>query len=171
MENKLKTDKKLLSGLNSQNVDVVKDAIKEIKTSTNSEYLPFVINSLLEAKSESIRELLAEYIYDLKLESVKDHLITAINDPNNKSILSILVSSCWQNGISFKNHFELFTYLYINEDLIVAIEAYSVIENLLEDITLNEKDIIIKKLQKSIPEMDETKKSFTISLVDVITNS
>ena len=48
---------------------------------------------------------------------------------NSESERALIVAACWESGIDFSDQLELFINLAITENLLVAIEAITVIEN------------------------------------------
>ena len=166
MEANKKIDLDIVNKLSSNNPDNVSSSLEIIKKKKEVDYFIAVINALSNASDKLIRNLLSNYIFNLKDESVKAIVISLIKDEKNKNILTELVSSCWQSGMNYSDHFVIFTDILIKEDFITAIEAYSVIESMLDDLNKDEKELIANKLINSLSLMDATKKSFVTGLIE-----
>lgn len=126
---KQKIDPKLKEKLYSSQPETVISAIEKLKERGNKLYIPLLFDIL---NSNAEQEIVAEIIK--LLESVKDKetipsFIEAIENEEYKSVRSLILATCWQNGLDFSNYLPLFTNIVINEEWESAFEAFTVIDN------------------------------------------
>jgi len=168
MNTNQKLNQTILDNLKSGSPAKISSAIEEIKNIAGTKYLPFIIETLSNYDDDSIHKTISEFLFNLKEESAVTYIIDGIKNNQNKDILPILVSSCWQCGLSYKEYFVLFTEIFIESELVVAIESFSVIETVLDELNSKERQLIIDKVESSSNKMDSTKQSFATSLIDMI---
>ena len=126
---KQKIDPKLKEKLYSSHPETVISAIEKLKEKGNKLYIPLLFDIL---NSNAEPEVVAEIIK--LLESVKDKetvpsFIDAIENEQYKPVRSLILATCWQNGLDFSNYLPLFTNIVINEEWESAFEAFTIIDN------------------------------------------
>jgi len=103
-----------------------------------------------------------------KLKFIKDHklntlLIKAVKEAETNEDKAKLLCICWESGLDFKNEFLFFVEQTCDEDYFVALEAFTVAENI-EDV----KDEAT--LTKAILILDNSKKGHKLFLEDLKSN-
>lgn len=103
-----------------------------------------------------------------KLKFLKDHklnklLIKAITEADNNEDKAKLLCICWESGLDFKNEFLFFVEQACDEDYFVALEAFTVAENI-EDVNDEE------TLTRAILILDNSKKGDKQIIEDLKTN-
>ena len=148
---------------------MVISSIEEIREHGNADILPTLISLLFNNTSEESRISAVEVLNDLKDPMSVPVIAEALNTFRGKSGFHVLVASCWQNGLNFSPYLDVFVDLMINEDLQVAIEAYSVIE---ENIHLLENDERMKLVEEiragKTSSMDECKTNLLMELINMM---
>lgn len=91
-----------------------------------------------------------ELLKTLKNIKAQDALIDLIKTTNNKNLLPKLVALCWESGLDFEKHCNLFFDLSINDDIYVSIEALTVLENIEKYNSIKQLEEGIDKLKKAI---------------------
>jgi len=91
-------------------------------------------------------------------------------DPANAQIRIDLVRACWESNLDYSPHLLLFARLFIAEDFLLALEAFSVIENtclerpVSQTVLMEVSDLI----KNSVPDQPETRQKLTIELLHVL---
>jgi hypothetical protein len=74
-----------------------------------------------------VRRAVEDYFNNIKDETAQNELIELIKMPLSDSVISMLVSSCWQSGLDYSAHIELFADLFIISDYSIAVECMTLI--------------------------------------------
>jgi len=170
MEQKKKTEKKIVAGLQSHNQDDVFRTIKQLRESGSSVYIPLLIELMHSTENTEIRERVFRLLSDLKHRDAIPLIIEAIENKKYASDLRELVSSCWENGLDFTRYLPTFVDLVIKEEFMVAFEAFTVIENMDGYIALHIKEKQIEKVKDALHTAPDDKKQFLADLVAIINN-
>ena len=124
------------------NENQIVNKLKTIGSKGSVKDLNFLFECLL-SKDESVVKKSQSILIDVKDNKAKNIIIEKLNDSNYFNVRSIIVGICWQSGLDFSNDISLFFNIIAKEELTVAIEAMSVVENI---VTANKVD---KELMKS----------------------
>ncbi len=165
--NKLKNQ---IQSLRSGNRSAILSTLKELRSGGNVSILPDLFELLLDQEDEQIISSISSLLSDLKDKDAVPALAKAIDNPENSKILTILVSACWQNGLSYGKQIDTFVKVVITGEYEAAIEAFTVIEEAVGDLEQVERDQIITNLKSRIKEVDEQKKLLLSELIKVVAN-
>ena len=116
-----------------------------------------------------IRDKIIEILENLREQNCVPPIIKAIENPDYKDILSILVSSCWKNSLDFNEYIEVFTDIFIQSDFQLAFDAFTVIDNF-ENIDSQLADTCSLRLENSVKDIKDDKKPLYFELINVIEN-
>ncbi|WP_155828192.1 hypothetical protein [Butyricimonas synergistica] len=126
MENK----QDILKQLASNDMEVVKSAIEQIKQEGDISIAAELLDILQQSQDTAVITNLTALLSDVKDSNFKtilmDKLINATSDTGKANLLRI----CWESAIDFSEYLDVFVDMLINEDFITALEASTVIENL-----------------------------------------
>jgi hypothetical protein len=161
--------KRLRKNFQSQKPKTVLDAIEELREHSDCTEL---INDLIEllhiSKEEEIKESATAFLNDLKTQDTSSFIVEAIKNERYRNELPILVASCWQSGLDYSKHLELFIDLIIHEDYLLAIEAFSVVENSAYNTDAEVRKTLIDKLKTGITQVEKDKKLLITALINAI---
>lgn len=160
-------NKEILKNLESPDVNVVLDVLKNISTEGNDDILVHVINLLKNTTNTLIRDEIIKILENLKNQNCAPILIKSIIYPKYKDELSILVSACWKNGLNYEDSVEVFTDVFIKSDFLLAFDALTVIDGF-EKTDKNKADISLFKLENSIEDLKDDKKTLSYELISII---
>lgn len=125
------------------------------------------IDVLIDLLDENIsREEKEERLAHLKKNELQALLIKAIKEAENNEDRAKLICACWESGLDFKNDFLFFVELTCHNDFSVAMEAFTVaenIENINEEGILTKAIIIIDSAKNGNPQLIEDLKSNILS--------
>lgn len=164
------TSTELLKQLESKDSAKVLMALNKLEKAGNINDLPSIIR-IMAGLSEL--KLLNEFTHFLsKVRSTQAPAIIAnfVADPAFAKIRVELVRACWESHLDYTPHLLLFTRLFIAGDYMLALEAFTVIENTCLERpvgkeVLKEISILIKN---SLPDQPETKQRLTAELIRVL---
>jgi hypothetical protein len=132
--------------------------------------LPDVLEVLLSSEDENVIKACSDLLNNLKLKDATDILISALRDKRFLPVRNILLSSCWQNGLDYHEEYKLFTEILLKDDYLIAIEAFTVLENSLGDLNDSQMLEILKLLQSELPQLGEEKKILVEEMLSLIKN-
>lgn len=127
---KAKMKAEIKNKLFSANTNEVVSALSVLKEEGNKEYLPLLFDLLLANPEPEVEQEILKLLGTIKDKETVPAFITALKDPKYIPIRKVLLSSCWQNGLDFTNHFDTIVDLVIEEEWEVAFEAFTILENL-----------------------------------------
>lgn len=164
--NKLNTN--TVNRLNSEDSKTAINAITELKETGNASYVPVLIELLHATDNPEIKSRIIRLLSELKQSDAIPMIIDAIENKKYANELQHLVSACWENGMDYSMHLSLFVDLVIENDLVVALEAYTVITNMSGKISKEILEKESRKLKEAILVSDTQKKELMYDLLDFL---
>ena len=162
---KPKVDQEIKNNLFSTENTVVIKALNSIKEKGNKEYLPILFELLLAQPEKEIKKKILKLLGTVKEKDCIPYFAEALQNENYYPIQKDLLITCWQNGLDFSPHFNIFTNLVIESDWDVAFEAFTVIENLEHFPPVEETKEIKLKIAGALKKADEKKAYFLEELL------
>ncbi len=114
--------------LESPNEIHVLDTIKEIRYSGKPEIIPLLLNLINSAKSTRIIQEVLTLFSQLKDQNCVPYIADALKEKDFGEKITPLIASCWQSGLDYSNHLNIFADLLIEGSYYVALESFTVIE-------------------------------------------
>lgn len=127
--------------------------LEELRENGEDYMIDSIIHLLFTKRSDVLKEAVVNFLVDIKNQSAAVEIIKTIKEKKNSSDVSHLVSVCWQSRLDFSNEIELFMDLLCKADYQTSIEAFSVIENALDntsDEKIEEYSLYLKNEVKKI---------------------
>jgi len=121
---------KLVSKLRSGHDGQVLEAIDEISRNGSPDILPELARLITENRNREVISAARTVFFDLKNQESVEVLKNIIDETTDKDTKQILVAACWENGLNFSVHLPFFVNLVLDEDYLISIEAFTVIENM-----------------------------------------
>ena len=169
MQEKTKEEKKMLNELNQSDETQAKQVIKTIREKGSAAVIPDLIDIMANTQYDSIRNAIHTLLNDIKSPEAVPVIMAAIqNSATNKKVLPVLVNACWQNGLNFSDYMEDFVNLVINSEFQTAFDAFTVIENMDNNLNSELIDDLIDKIKSALLETNEDKKLLLKTLIDVL---
>jgi hypothetical protein len=138
---------------------------KEDEERVRNEQMGILIDLICDDRYKSgLTEL---YAFLKKESKAVDLLIKAISEAKGNK--QKLVATCWEADLEVDRHLSLFTGIVIDDDLPIALEAFTTIENMKGATPLPEIELCIKEAMESYPEHADTPKGQLIAdLIEVL---
>ena len=162
-------NKEIIKNLRSEKTSIILDTLKSISENGNKDIIVEVIELLHVTSDTIIRDKIIETLENLREQNCVPPIIKAIENPDYKDILSILVSSCWKNSLDFNKYIEVFTDIFIRSDFQLAFDAFTVIDNF-ENIDIQLADTCLLRLENYVEDIKDDKKPLYFELINVIEN-
>jgi len=106
----------------------------------------------------AVRKAVTDLMNDLKDQSVTTEIISEIKKRWEPGTKVMLVSSCWQSGLDYKDFLTDLAEIFLESDYSTALECFTVIEESALDIDKAKKDAIKKVLKNNSLTQNGTKK-------------
>jgi len=166
---KRKLDIEILKRIRSDKENLVIPAIYHLRNRIHSAmYIPEIINLLNETKNETIRRELSLFLCDMKDASGIPYIIEALKNRQYQGIWHEIISTCWQSGLNFSGYLETFIEIFLEEDYLTSLEAFSVIEQsiiYLEDSRIEQyRNYLISNIEG----VKEEKKPLVTELINIM---
>ncbi|MCL3779217.1 HEAT repeat domain-containing protein [Prolixibacteraceae bacterium JC049] len=169
MTNKL--NEEWIKGLHSSNPQAVLNAIEQIAEKGNSSYFPELVQVLQSNTDEAVQLRITKLLCEIKHKDIIPYLVEAIQNESLTDVREKLVASCWENGLDFCPHISVFVDIVINSgDYMVALEAFTVVENMEGNISEIDKKAEVQKVQAAIATATDDRKPFLEALISIIPN-
>jgi hypothetical protein len=154
--------------LYSSNTKIIEDALKSLRDNGSVNLLPDIFSIYKGYKGSELGKKIFNFLCDVKCTEATPLIISLLDDVEYLPLKQDILSICWQSRLDFSDYLEKFIDLFINEDLSIAFEAFTVIEYLELD---GKKELVeknIEKLTQSISDISDDKKELLVDLVDVL---
>jgi hypothetical protein len=165
---KKKTDTELLKRLWSDDSGKALSALRELRMVGHCDYLPELLRLLNETRNEEVRKELALFLCDIRDRGCIPYIIDSLKDDQYKQVKNIIVSSCWQSRLNYSNHIDTFIQIFIREDYLTALEAFTVIEESMLDIPEEKITEYRNRLISSIEDVSNEKKPLLKELINLM---
>ena len=143
MENK----QDILKQLSSNDMDIVRGAIEQIKQEGDISIVPELLDILLQSQDTNTITNLTALLSDVKESDFKTVLMDKLINAPDGSGQANLLRICWESAIDFSEYLDVFVDMLLHEDFIAALEASTVIENLHGNIPEEKIHIAIQRLK------------------------
>ena len=160
--------KNILQGLESANSLKIIETIEELRFSGRASDIPLLVELLHLTNDPEIKSKITGLFANLKESDVIPLIIEAIQNQKYAPELKELVACCWENGLDYSNYLTLFVDLLIENELLVAFEAYTVITNMTAKIDQRKIDIEIDRLEEALKTTTEQKKELMLDVIDFL---
>jgi len=162
--------KEQIAILRSNNRSAILGTIKDLRSDGDVSVLPELFNLMLIQEDEEILGAISALLNDLKNKDAAEVLALAISNPEYKQIQTSLVAACWQNGLSYGKHLQVFVNAVVSGSYGAAIEAFTVIEEAVGELDTHEREGLVHSLKSKLKQVEEQKKTLFVELVKVIEN-
>ena len=160
--------KDLLEGMQSADSLKVIETLEELRVSGKASDIPMLIELLHLSQDPEIKTKISTLFANLKESDTIPLIVEAIQNQKYAPELKQLVSSCWENGLDYSEYLSLFIDLLIDNDFLIAFEAYTVILNMTAKISQAKIDEEIARLQESLGSANEQKQLLINDVIEFL---
>ena len=116
--------------LNSGNQSEIILALSPHSKGAKPQYLPDILDLLNKKPDLEIQKIISQILGHLDQQESANILLNHISECNDEYLLKILLVGCWENGLDYSEHIEIFAKKALNGSFEIALEVMTVIENL-----------------------------------------
>ncbi|MFZ5940674.1 MAG: hypothetical protein ACOYXB_08875 [Bacteroidota bacterium] len=161
-------EKDQVSRLRSGNVTAILSTINEIRKSGKVSILPVIFEILADGPDERVYSELLRFLNDIKDKEAIPFIIDAIGNSEYVSIRKELVAACWQNNLGYSSYTGVFIEQALNGSYEVAIEAFTVIEDSIGELSQEERKKLAGAMRKKATAIDDVKQPLIQELIRMI---
>lgn len=168
MEEEQQKFREIRSGLTSNDTKILTSTLQEVKKSGTAALIPELVGVLRRTNKREIKNQILDILNNLKAQASATELARAVRKNKQRDLLANLVAACWKNGLDYTDFIDDFIDIFIQYDYLLALDAFTVIENstkYLSEVSLEPR---INKLASHEAEMDENKRVLTRELIHVL---
>ena len=165
---KKKLDEQLLKKLHSGDEELILKALSQLRSSGNLGYLQVLFEILNNSKNESLHREMAKFFADIKKTEAIPLFIKGLENPELLGIRMAVTSACWQSGMDYSAHLDLFIDIFLESDYMTSLESFSVIEQSLENITGDEIRQKGERILQELGNLSEDKKPLARELIGLM---
>jgi hypothetical protein len=160
--------KLLINNLLGSSDEQIISLLTELRKSDNLLLLPFLLEMLYSTRTETLKKAIIEYISDLKDEGAVPTIIQKLEKSFPSQNVTPLITACWQSRLDFSKHLGIFFNILLSGTYLTAFEAFTVIENSIDNISSEELTKYISTVKKGILKSDRDKQLLLIEMVSVL---
>jgi len=157
-----------IQSLHSGNKSAILNTLKELRSLGKVAILPDLFQVMLVQEDAQILGELASFLNDLKDPEAAEILAMAVANPEYKSIQTTLTAACWQNGLSYGKHLDIFAEVLVSADYETALEAYTVLEEAIGEVDTPGRQKLSDQLKSRLTKVDEELKPLVVAMVNTI---
>ncbi len=165
---KQKKNEEIIRKLHSGKQEVILETLQELRYNGNRDILPEVIDLISSDVSEETADACAGLLNDLKDKSSAGVIAEAIRKDRKRMNLHRIVAACWQNGLDYSSDIDLFIDLVLEEDYMTALEAFTVVEENIHNLSISERDKKALYIESRFTAMDDEKNKLVRELLSVV---
>lgn len=164
------TSAELLKQLESKDPGLVLKALKKLEKIANINDLPSILKVMAGVSDVKLLNEFTGFLSNIRSNKAPVIMVQFLADPASAKIRAELARACWESQLDYSPHLMLFTDLFIGGDYMLALEAFTVIENtcLERPVSRGVLTGILVLLKNSLPDQPETKQRLTRQLILVL---
>ena len=133
MENYNAIEKKWLAVFDGSDSAHILEALYEIRNSGSVKILPVLFKMVNRNTDPAVRNEIIKLISEIKSPDAIPLIAESLDKNDFGDYLPAFVAACWQSGLDFSRHLRVFAGLFIQSDYRTALEAFTVIEESLDN--------------------------------------
>lgn len=138
MENFTTIEKAWLASLTSDDNERIIQTLHEIRNAGSVKLLPELFKMIHTDTPSLVRNEILKLVSDIKNQEAVPYIATSLDKVDFGDYLPAFVAACWQTGLDFSKHLRVFAGLFIQADYKTALEAFTVIEESLDNASEDE---------------------------------
>ncbi|MFA6125805.1 MAG: hypothetical protein WC699_00740 [Bacteroidales bacterium] len=160
----------LLKQLESRNAADVTKALNKLEKTANVNDLPSIIKLMSGLTEKELLNAFTDFLSKVKSKAAPAIMADALSEPNYAGIRPELTRACWESGLDYTPYLLLFARIFIAGDYLLALEAFTMIENTCLERPVARKilDEISILIKNSLPDQPETKQRLTRELILIL---
>ncbi|MFO7655879.1 MAG: hypothetical protein R6W78_02325 [Bacteroidales bacterium] len=166
-----KTDKEMVTKLQSGNLSLIADALKDFRTSGSVALIPYLFEIISSGEFAALEEEILGLISDIKDKKAAGVIADALQNKDYKNKTSSIVAACWQSSLDFSPHMHVFAEYFFTNDYQTAIEVFTVIEESLYNASVAQRKACLTVLENKRSNVQQELKPLYQELIKMVESS
>ncbi len=159
-------EQKVIKALRNASDDEAIAMLNSLKAYATPFYIKVLLEMLTEARPESLKRAITEFIANIRLQEVVIHIADFVAKNHKDLDVSHIVTASWQNSLDFSRHLAPYFDVLIFADYQLAFEAFTVIENSIHSLERNEISQFEALLTNALPHATDAKQRLIEAMLD-----
>jgi hypothetical protein len=160
--------KMIIDSLMNDSDEKVISTLLYFKESYNLFIIEPLLDLLLMDRSEVLKKNIVNFISDVKENAAIPLLVNHLKKSFPQKQVNDILTICWQSRLDFSNELEIFFEILQKGNYQAAFEAFTVIENSLENLSLKEIDDHLTSLKKDLAHSNRDKQLLILEMVSLL---
>lgn len=152
----------------SDNESAIHDSISYIHEYGSYRMLPLLFDLLEHTNRESTKNDIYNCLVDAKDRQATPLFIEALKNQKLQDEKKKILATLWQTNLDFSEHLDLFADILIEEPFDTAMEAYTLIEVCVPNISDEKKHYLHTKIKTALPQTSDDKKDLLKGLLQIL---
>ncbi|HCY00867.1 MAG TPA: hypothetical protein DG754_12080 [Bacteroidales bacterium] len=166
--NKQNEQSSIISALKTSSDEKVIAMLIDLKEQGELFYVETLLDMLTGNITKVLQKVVMEYISDIKIQGAAQIISNYISEKFPKFDVTSIVTVSWQSRLDFSQYLDPYFKVLIDGNYMAAIEAFTVIENALYSLTIDEATGYEELIKKSIPKADKDKQPLLLEMVNLL---
>lgn len=140
--------KKIVKELSSNDSVVLIESINKIRESGSVIMFPALFDLYQRNASDDVQQAILKLVMDVKDKAAVAYIAKALSSRKWDKGVSNLLAAIWQSGLDYAEHLSVFVPFVKSEDLSVAMEALTIIEEFFYQESVKHRDEIRDELKQ-----------------------
>ncbi len=162
--------KQIIENLKSNDENIVTESIELLRDEGTIEAVAPLVSLWINNNSTSIKQDVVSFLCDLKHQGSVQAIMQLLNDAEYAEAHKMLLSVCWLSCLKFDEYLEYFIDIVYTAPFDVAFEAFTVIENMQGQITVDRKNSLLNYVNNKQTAVESANEALTDDLTDIINN-
>lgn len=128
-------DNEILSKIQSGDTTLMEEAVKEFKGNGDLKVAQTLLEGMESTKDARILTRIANLLADIKDNAFKEVLVRQFQNATQPEAKAGLLRIIWESSLDYSAYLDLFLKILRQDDFVVALEASTVIENMVHHLT------------------------------------
>jgi len=163
-----KRQHELISKLTAESDEHIISFITESKSELELFYLKPLIDMMLSERSENLKRTIVEFISEIKNNNIVPIVVDSLEKNFPQKNVTKLVTASWQSRLDFSKDLSIFFKILIKGNYQIAFEAFTVIENSLDNLEVEKINEFIGIVKKGVIASDRDKQLLLLEMVSIL---
>jgi hypothetical protein len=160
--------KVIISNLMTLNDDQVISLIQDFRDSGELFIVQPLIEMLYSTRGKILKNYILEFVGDIKDQNAVGIIAQSIQKHITDKETTGLISACWQSNLDFSNEMSLFIDILCNGDYQNSFEAFTVIENSISNVTIEQIGLYIATIESCLKTTNAEKKLLLTDMILIL---
>jgi hypothetical protein len=164
------TSAELIKQLESKDPAQALKALHKLERVGNIKDLPAIIRVMSTIDDQELLDDFTSFLSNVRSKEAPAILAKSLENPLFAGIRTELTRSCWESQLDYSPHLMIFAMMFIAGDYLLALEAFTVIENTCLEHPVNKELIksISSLIKNTLPDQPETKQRLVKEMIQVL---